>query len=248
MKMPLLGRVVRYFLGNSELGSRVLQVYSEDDAPIVDRFGTYPAWYPLWRIASSTRADLFGDGDCSFFDDRCPIGKIGEKVKHHYPQISDFDKSIYIETKTRLPNYILSRADRNSMANSVELRLPFLDNDVIDYALLVPNLFKMLGFKEKYVLRRAFKKVLPKHVVNRKKFGYNSPNNWLWNRPEEEVVNLLGREALIESGVFNPDTVTARTKKMSSKSLLPGTFEHEETMSQLTGVLSVQLLHQEFCR
>ena len=118
--------------------------------------------------------------------------------------------------KTQLP-HLLKYEDKNSMANSVETRLPFLDYRCVELALSLPDTFKIKDGWTKFVLRKAIDSRLPKAVVWRKdKLGFNAPEKgWLDHmRPEMEMAvaksAILGE--LIESKLFNFSALDLRTQ------------------------------------
>jgi asparagine synthase (glutamine-hydrolysing) len=134
------------------------------------------------------------------------------------------------------------------MVNSVELRLPFLDNSVIDAALKIPTVFKMLGVKEKFILKSAFKKVVPRHVRKRKKFGYSSPNSWIWNKPDEMTLSLMSEESLNKTGIFNKAETLKMLKDIKNDNFKANEIKYQETLAKLTCILSVQILHDKYCK
>jgi asparagine synthase (glutamine-hydrolysing) len=82
---------------------------------------------------------------------------------------------LYVDTKTWLPNDILIKADRMSMATSIELREPFLDYRLIEFAARVPSRYKIRNGKTKYILKEALKGVLPHNILHRPKMGFPTP-------------------------------------------------------------------------
>jgi len=84
-------------------------------------------------------------------------------------------RMLYLDTKTWLPNDILIKADRMSMAASLELRSPFLDYRLIEYAANIPSRYKLRYGHTKYILRRAMRNVLPKEILRRGKMGFVTP-------------------------------------------------------------------------
>ncbi len=90
------------------------------------------------------------------------------------------DSLMEMDTCFRLPEYILTRADKMTMANSLEARPPLLDNRVIEFARHLPSEFKLRGRQEKYILRQAFKANMPAEVVRRPKIAFSAPfETWL---------------------------------------------------------------------
>lgn len=102
-------------------------------------------------------------------------GGLYEKVKN----LSDSTKMQYIDINTWLVGDILAKADKMTMAHSLELRVPFLDREVAKLTSKLPDRFKWRSGKTKYLLREAFKKILPESTRKRKKLGFPTPvRNW----------------------------------------------------------------------
>ena len=90
------------------------------------------------------------------------------------------DRTLQFYTEIYLQDGILAKADRASMMNSLEVRSPFLDIEVADFARRLPNSFKLRGKTTKYLLKRAAEKLLPIDIVHRKKKGFGTPvGSWL---------------------------------------------------------------------
>jgi len=87
---------------------------------------------------------------------------------------------LYTDIKTYLPGDILVKVDRMSMANSLETRAPLLDYRVVEYAAQIPAALKLHGKEKKYVLKKAFERMLPEDILYRKKMGFSVPlAEWL---------------------------------------------------------------------
>ncbi|MFZ3207839.1 MAG: asparagine synthase (glutamine-hydrolyzing) [Geobacteraceae bacterium] len=107
---------------------------------------------------------------------------------------------LYTDLKTYLPGDILVKVDRMSMANSLEVRAPFLDYRIIEFAASLPSDWKIKGKNKKIILRKAFSRLLPEGVLNRAKHGFTVPLD-LWFRRELKPMAeecLLRQSALAE--------------------------------------------------
>lgn len=108
------------------------------------------------------------------------------------------DRTLQFYTEIYLQDGILAKADRASMMNSLEVRSPFLDIEVADFARRLPHGFKLRGNTTKYLLKRAAEKLLPADIVHRKKKGFGTPvGAWLrTGRLAPEAKTPLLREHL----------------------------------------------------
>ncbi|KYG29280.1 asparagine synthase (glutamine-hydrolyzing) [Alkalihalobacillus trypoxylicola] len=107
-------------------------------------------------------------------------------VAPFYQDSTHYDHSTimqYIDVHTWLPGDILVKADRMTMAHSIELRVPFLDSMVLEVAQQIPSKYKLSHSTTKYVLRKAIEGLVPDSVVNRKKLGFPVPIR-LWLKDE----------------------------------------------------------------
>ncbi|MGC8494223.1 MAG: asparagine synthase (glutamine-hydrolyzing) [Syntrophobacteraceae bacterium] len=114
---------------------------------------------------------------------------------------SHLDAMLYLDTKTWLPDDLLIKADKMTMATSVELRVPLLDFQVLEFAASLPTDFKVRGWETKRILKYALRNSIPHEIVNRKKTGFPVPyDRWLRTRGESLLSEaLLARNALINS-------------------------------------------------
>lgn len=105
------------------------------------------------------------------------------------------------DCKNLLPEGFLMKADKATMANSVEERLPLLDKEIIEYAFTIPPHLKIGNGQEKYILRRAVADLLPPEIVNRRKTGFSTPMaHWLGERRfNEMVIETLSSGELVKN-------------------------------------------------
>jgi asparagine synthase (glutamine-hydrolysing) len=113
------------------------------------------------------------------------------------------NRMLYVDLKTWLPDDLLIKADKMTMANSVELRVPFLDHKVIEFAANIPSKFKVKGTTTKFILKETFRGVVPDEILFRKKAGFPVPyGNWLRNELHENTQEILLDPKTIRRGYF----------------------------------------------
>jgi len=89
--------------------------------------------------------------------------------------LSNVDRLLYLFLKTYLPEDILTKTDRASMFNGLEVRAPFLDRNLAEFVCALPTCLKLAGRTKKYILKRLAGDILPSHLVHRKKHGFAMP-------------------------------------------------------------------------
>lgn len=119
------------------------------------------------------------------------------------------NKRAYVDYKLRLVDHLVSdHGDRMALANSVEVRYPFLDKDFVEFSTQVPSVLKLKDFTEKYILKNMAGRFVPRSVVEREKFGFVAPGSpYLLQRNIEYINDLLSYDTIKRQGYFNPDHV-----------------------------------------
>src|SRR5947207_11835200 len=127
-----------------------------------------------------------------------------ERVKTAAP----LNRLLYVDLKTFLPCLNLTTTDKTSMAANLEVRVPFLNYELVEMAARMPSRLKLRGLKRKYILKRALEGVLAKDVVWRKKAGFGAPiRSWLRGALRPLVNDLLSEETIRRRGLFRPEAV-----------------------------------------
>lgn len=111
-----------------------------------------------------------------------------------------------VDLKIWIAEVLMSKIDRMSMANSLELRAPFLDYRLVDYMLSLPGHLRA-GDTNKYLLKKIASKYIPTSIVNRRKKGFSSPFiEWLYAEYDKEILTLMLKVAN-ESGLFHSEFI-----------------------------------------
>jgi asparagine synthase (glutamine-hydrolysing) len=109
----------------------------------------------------------------------------------------------YLDIKSYLPNDILTKVDRMSMAHSIEAREPLLDHKLVEFAATIPPELKMKGVTTKYIFKRAMEGILPDGIVYRRKQGFAVPlSRWFRGRLGPFVRDLLLSQKSVDRGIF----------------------------------------------
>lgn len=151
-----------------------------------------------------------------------------------------------IEVQTFMSSYLLAaQGDRVGLGHGIELRYPFLDPDVVDLAMALPDRLKLRGLQDKVVLRRAASRMLPREIWDRPKQPFRAPMSGalLGSAPSAYIESLLSDEAIRRIGLLDVDAVrhlVARGRQAAGR--MPG--EREEMA--LIGVVTLQAWGERF--
>ena len=146
---------------------------------------------------------------------------------------------LYVDLKTFLPCLNLMTTDKTAMAANLEVRVPFLNKEMLELAARMPPDLKLHGLKRKYILKKAAEKLLPRDVVWRKKAGFGAPiRSWLRGPLKPMVDDLLSEETIKRRGLFRPDEV-----KRIIEANLSG---REDFNLQVFQLLNLELWQQAF--
>ena len=124
------------------------------------------------------------------------------------PGADQLERMIYLELKLRLPELLLMRVDKMTMATSVEARVPFLDHKLVEFAMSLPRNLKLRNGVTKYILKQALGGQIPDRVIRRAKKGFGAPiNEWMLDRMGNFVEHTLLNSPLRKRGLFDYDFI-----------------------------------------
>jgi asparagine synthase (glutamine-hydrolysing) len=143
----------------------------------------------------------------------------------------------YIDFRTYLPGDILTKVDRASMANSLEVRVPMLDHRFAEWAAGLPSTQKLHGQEGKYLFKKAMEKHLPNELMYRAKMGFAVPIvHWFRGALREQIRSAVLGPVLADSGIFEPDALRTLVDQHQS-----GARDHSPALWAL-------LMFERFCR
>jgi asparagine synthase (glutamine-hydrolysing) len=148
------------------------------------------------------------------------------------------NKMLCVDMKTWLPDDLLIKADKMTMANSVELRVPLLDHKVLEFAASLPGNFKVQGFTTKYILKRTLTERIPREILDRRKTGFPVPYaSWLRTDLNEWLRGILLDRETLDRGYFQRSAI----EKLLSEDSRFGGYSKE-----LFSLAVLELWHREF--
>jgi asparagine synthase (glutamine-hydrolysing) len=120
----------------------------------------------------------------------------------------ELNRLLYLDAKTFLPCLNLAYTDKMSMASSVEVRVPFLDNELVELAGRIPTRLKLRRLQRKYIFKKSQEGILPREIVWRPKAGFGAPlRSWLASDLAPLMADLLSERVLRERGLIQPAVV-----------------------------------------
>ena len=162
--------------------------------------------------------------------------------RRYFARVRDaapLNQLLYVDLKTFLPCLNLITTDKTSMASNLEVRVPFLNRDMLEMAARMPPDLKLHGLKRKYILKRALEKVLPREVIWRKKAGFGAPiRSWLRGALRPMIDDLLSEESVKRRGLFRP----AEVQRIIAANL----SGREDYNLQVFQLLTLELWHRAF--
>jgi asparagine synthase (glutamine-hydrolysing) len=149
------------------------------------------------------------------------------------------DRALYADLKLYLPGDLLTLTDRISMAHSLEVRVPFLDHVLLEYAATIPPELKLHRMERKAVLKRAVAPMLPPGFLKRRKMGFSAPIAvWFRDALRPFVEDTLSERAIRDAGVFRYPTV---------RRILDDHFSRRVNAdNQIWALITFTLWHQEY--
>ena len=148
------------------------------------------------------------------------------------------NRMLYVDTKTALPDDLLLKADKMTMANSIELRVPLLDHEILEFAASLPENLKVRGLTTKYIAKRALRKRVPRQILDRKKVGFPTPfSSWLKTELNDLVHDILLDRQTLARGYFDRTCI---------ENLIKDHSESERYPKEILSLISLELWHRAF--
>ncbi len=186
---PFFRRLAKLFTGSS----------LEGDERIINYF--------RWADEKTIRS-LFTEEVRMELDDIDAAEPMFEFLKPLPESVVPLERMLALEQRFFLADHNLNYTDKMSMAAGIEVRVPFLDLELVDFAAQIPTKYKQRGSVGKWVLKKAMEPYLPSDVIYRPKTGFGAPlRRWIRFELRELLGDLLSEEGLKKRGIFDPEAV-----------------------------------------
>ncbi len=164
-----------------------------------------------------------------------------QRLQADVQSLDPLTQMMYIDTRANLPDDLLMVADKMSMANSIESRVPFLDYRIVEFIETLPPELKLRRFRGKYLHKKAVEKWLPRNIVYRKKKGFANPvDEWL----RGSMRHYIGECLLSERAAVNKYFSRSYIRELIAKHETDG----QHFKRQIYLLIQFELWHQQFMR
>ncbi len=203
-RMPALARPLVSAIGRAwplARGQRLARFLADVAYPPLEQYGRMMEWVSLGekrRVVSDAMREQFGA-----YDDRWLF-------KQYWRESADpVTRLQYLDLKTYLADDLLVKADRASMAVSLEARVPMLDHPLLEQMFRMPAAFQLKDGRTKHLLRSAMASRLPQRTMTRAKQGFAAPlNRWIAPKDAVWASSLITTGAAVEMGLLRPDAIS----------------------------------------
>jgi asparagine synthase (glutamine-hydrolysing) len=167
-----------------------------------------------------------------------PSDRVTRHLFREYSNLPILNQMLGIDTRTWLPDDLLTKADKMTMATSVELRVPLLDFKLLEFAASLPTNFKATPWATKRILKAALRDSVPQAILERKKAGFPVPySRWLRNELKDLVCDtLLNRDC----------TLQTYFRKEAIRGVIERHQRGDECSQEVFSLLVLELWHKEF--
>jgi len=167
------------------------------------RLANYFAW-----LREGDLLGLYSDGFREQLDSQVAASPMLDFLKPLPAAVQPLDRMLALEQRFFLTDHNLNYTDKMSMAAGVEVRVPFLDMELVEFAQRIPLHLKQRGQVGKWILKKAMESYLPRDVIYRPKAGFGAPlRRWMRHDLRELLGDLLSTDSLNRRGLFNPRAV-----------------------------------------
>ncbi len=186
----------------------------------------------------NTNMGLLYSPDFAMVSDKGFATRPLQALMRNSKELGVINRMLYIDTKTNLPDDLLLKADKMTMANSIELRVPFLDHKFLEFAASLQENDKVRGFETKYIAKKALSQRIPEEILRRRKAGFPVPfGSWMRNELKGYVHDVLLDRTTTQRGYFNTPYI---------EGLLKANCESGLYSKEVLSLLTLELWHRAF--
>jgi asparagine synthase (glutamine-hydrolysing) len=207
--------------------------------------GGYNGWLDMYGLMSLSKLRFFSPAMRQVMNDNSPYADLQldpERLRRWHP----LNRAVALGARVQLPGLLLqAKGDRVAMSSSLQIRYPFLDEDVVAFLARLHPRWKLHGFTGKYLLRLLAERWLPRSLAWRRKTLFRAPFEGLhMDNPPAFVEQLFSPESLRKAGYFDAEAV--QHWRRTSRQMRPHSTQRISVEMGLAGVFSTQLWHHLF--
>jgi asparagine synthase (glutamine-hydrolysing) len=229
----LLPRALRYWVGERAIWpEKALKYWDWIGTPLSKRY---------WGISNDVTASLKQRMYRAEFQAQVDnvVGEYFEKLFGALEQGSALRRMSYVDLKTWLPDDLLLKADKMTMACSLELRVPMLDHHLLEFATALPDRLRRNGTQGKYLLKKAMERYLPRQIIYRPKKGFPVPIAiWFRGPLYERVCGILLDARTLSRGYFRPEYIRRVLERHRAGA--------EDLSRRIFSLLALELWHRRY--
>ena len=201
---------------------------------IRDEAQRFANWFPM--LSDDLKADLLRPELAHL---RAGSAELFRDQLRHCEAAKSLDRMLYVDTKLWLPDYLLLRGDKLTMANSLEARVPLLDHHLVEFAASLPTNLKLRGRTRKFLLKHCASKLLPDEIIHRPKRGFPIPiDRWLNEDAKELMLDTLSESSLNTRSLFEPKFVENLVQQHLSG--------FTDNATEIWGLMSLEMWMRQF--
>jgi asparagine synthase (glutamine-hydrolysing) len=196
-----LGKKVSYLLNvKYPMVRRARKLLKDSHLSKLERYANYFSWLPLPQIKG-----LFNKNILEKIKDYNPNNYLIDNLKNNIPNEENaLNQMLYWELKYFLVDHNLNYTDKMSMATGIEVRVPFLDIELVEFSTKIPPVLKMKGKTTKYLLKKVMERYLPLDIIYRPKSGFGAPvREWITKDLRNITDEYLNQEIIEKRAIFD---------------------------------------------
>ena len=195
--------IFKKFRSTHHIVRRIKKLLLEIEKNPIDRLTGYFCWISN-KSAKKLLAQRFQDE----IRDYDPQNILIDTLNYIPNEKDTLNKMLYLELKYFLADHNLNYTDKLSMAVGVEVRVPFLDKELVEFSTSIPPLLKLKGMTTKYLLKKVMERYLPNDVIYRSKVGFGAPiRSWIQADLKSTLEKDFSTENIVNENIFNSENV-----------------------------------------
>lgn len=233
---PTKGLLRLGFQALGRVGWKQLENYANFVEPKLEDYYLSRTATPFSRF-NQLKSTLYNDefaAELIGHESNLPTRQLFNRIKGQSP----LNQMLYVDTKSWLPDDLLVKADKMTMAASVELRVPLLDYRVLEFAASLPQHYKVKGLELKRILKMALRESVPQEILNRKKTGFPVPyDSWMRNEMKDFTFDTLLSSNSASETYFSKQAMTGLLEKNQQGKGCP---------KEVFSLMVLELWHKQF--